>query len=98
MDQDLHLDLKDTMEIIIFFKERIDIKQTNKDISCQHQGWTLNNSNILISNFRVCQMEEHKTHNFSSNSVERIIIQKLEMALLKKCKLLIMENKLDQDH
>jgi hypothetical protein len=43
-------------------------------------------------------MEEHKTHNFSSNSVERIIIQKLEMALLKKCKLLIMENKLDQDH
>ena len=37
-------------------------------------------------------MEEHKTHNFSSNSVERIIIQKLEMALLKKCKLLIMEN------
>ena len=76
MDQDLPLDLKDTMEIIIFYKGRIGTKQMNKDILYQHQGWTLNNSNILISSFRVCQTEEHQILNFSNSLIEKIIIQK----------------------
>jgi hypothetical protein len=38
MDLGSLLDLKDTTEIIIFYKEKIGTKQMIKDILCQHQG------------------------------------------------------------